>query len=100
MTVRYDEDQNGMFWVDGDQRGESQKDLHHAMKDYESRSANAHTNQEGGEEFHFLGYAGQEADGSGSEEGAGGLEDVSSGDSTASDESGGEGAESEDDPEE
>lgn len=35
MSVRYEENEHGMFWVEGDQQGEPQKDLHHAMKDYD-----------------------------------------------------------------
>jgi hypothetical protein len=35
MTVKYEENNEGIFWVDGDQKGEPQKDLRHAMDDYE-----------------------------------------------------------------
>ena len=35
MTVKYEENESGIFWVDGDQKGEPQKDLRHAMDDYE-----------------------------------------------------------------
>lgn len=35
MTVEYKESEQGVFWVDGDQQGEPQKDLRHAMDDYE-----------------------------------------------------------------
>lgn len=35
MTVEYKESEEGMFWVDGDKQGEPQKDLRHAMDDYE-----------------------------------------------------------------
>lgn len=35
MTVKYEENKDGVYWVDGDQKGEPQKDLRHAMDDYE-----------------------------------------------------------------
>lgn len=85
MTVKYEENESGIYWVEGDQKGEPQKDLHHAMKDYENvqyRKANTnaadtrvHTGDDGGPAEGQLadnnGSAGesQEADGSGGTEG-------------------------------
>ena len=35
QRVKYESDESGFWWVDGDKKGEPQKDLHHAMKDRE-----------------------------------------------------------------
>ncbi|UOW93116.1 hypothetical protein SEA_NOSHOW_48 [Mycobacterium phage NoShow] len=39
MTVKYEENNEGIYWVDGDQQGKPQKDLRHAMDDYELTQA-------------------------------------------------------------
>src|SRR6478735_2880574 len=44
MTVKYEENEQGIFWVEGDHTGEPQKDLHHAMKDYELVSSGRKNN--------------------------------------------------------
>lgn len=61
MSVEYKETPEGYFWVDGDQQGEPQKDLRHAMDDYQltvsgrkdqdagtDTAATVHTGDDGG----------------------------------------------------
>jgi len=48
MTVKYDENEEGIFWVDGDQKGKPQKDLRHAMDDYQLTVAGRNQQDEGG----------------------------------------------------
>lgn len=35
QRVTYESDESDFWWVEGDKKGEPQKDLHHAMKDRE-----------------------------------------------------------------
>lgn len=45
MSVKYEEDAEGVYWVDGNERGTSQKNLHAAMDDY-GKASNVHTSTE------------------------------------------------------
>lgn len=67
MSVRYEQNEHGIFWVEDGVEGEPQKDLRHAMDDYELTASGRKELERDEEQRIHTGGAGegQEADSSG-----------------------------------